>query len=134
MVEKAYINPPNQIPSPYYTHAISVKGGKTIYISGQTAYNEKYEFVGGDFASQVDQSLKNLLAVLKAAHAQTQDVVSIHLYVKDYQQDKHLDILMKKLKLFFNSDKLPTSTLIGVQSLARDVILFEMEAIAVVPD
>jgi enamine deaminase RidA (YjgF/YER057c/UK114 family) len=133
-MQPIYINPLNQTPSPYYTHAISIRGGKTIYISGQTAYNEKYEYPGGDFASQVDQSLKNLLAVLTAANAKPENVVSIHLYVKDYQQEKHLQPLMSRLTKFFNPEKLPTSTLLGVQSLSRDVLLFEIEAIAFIPD
>jgi enamine deaminase RidA (YjgF/YER057c/UK114 family) len=133
-MEKAYINPPNQTPSPYYAQAISLQGGRTIYISGQTAYNEKYEFIESDFTTQVDLSLKNLLAILHSVNANPSDIVSIHLYIKNYREQEHLKPLMDKLKTFFHSDKLPTSTLIGVQSLARDVILFEIEAIAVLPD
>lgn len=133
-MEKQYIQQPDQKPSPYYSNAISVKGGRTIYIAGQTSYDEQQNFVDGSFALQVEQSMKNLKKVLHAANASTQDVVMIHLYVKNYQRNEHLDVLMDLLKKNFPGEKLPASTLIGVQSLAKDNMLFEIEAIAVIPD
>ena len=131
---KSFIEPQDLKPSAYYSNAISVKGGRTIYVSGQTCYDENHSFIPGDFSQQIDQSLKNLQKVLHTAGASPSDVVMIHLYIKNYRQHEHLNILMDKLKKFFTDGKMPASTLIGVQSLARDELLFEIEAIAVVPE
>jgi 2-iminobutanoate/2-iminopropanoate deaminase len=120
--------------SPFYTHAISVTGGRTVYISGQTAYSENHEFIEQDFSSQVDHSLVNLKKVLASAHASPEDVVMIRVYVKSYHEDAHLNVLMDKFKRFFTGPKLPASTLIGVQSLAKELLLFEIEAVAVIDD
>lgn len=127
-----YIQPEGVAPSPYYANAISVSGGKTLYVAGQTAYDENREYHITDFAAQVDRALHNLNITLKAGNANPQNVVMIHVYIKNYSEKEHLAILAPKLKAFFGP-KMPASTLLGVQALARDSILFEIEAIAIVP-
>lgn len=129
---KDYIQPKGIRPSTYYSDAISTYSGRTIYIAGQTAYDDERDYQDLNFEEQVEQALSNMSRVLEASGATPADVVQIRVYIKDYKET-HLQPLSKALSNFFPKDRPPTSTLIGVQSLAREVLLFEIEAIAVVP-
>jgi enamine deaminase RidA (YjgF/YER057c/UK114 family) len=54
------------------------------------------------------------------------------VYVKNYQQLEHLGIISENVAEFFTKDRLLASTVVGVQSLALDELLIEVEAVAVV--
>jgi enamine deaminase RidA (YjgF/YER057c/UK114 family) len=140
-VEKQFINPPLLLTSPNYTHVVSVRGGKTIFVSGQVAYDATKDpqrrllesIVGkGDYRMQAKQAFTNLKTALEAADARPSDVVKINVYVKNYRQSEHLGIISENVAEFFTKDRLPASTVVGVQSLALDELLIEVEAVAVV--
>jgi|RhiMethySRZTD1v2_1073278.scaffolds.fasta_scaffold27670_4 enamine deaminase RidA (YjgF/YER057c/UK114 family) len=140
-VEKQFINPPLLIASPNYTHIVSVRGGKTIFVSGQVAYDVTKDpqrrplesMVGkGDYRMQAKQAFTNLRTALEAAGARPSDVVKINVYVKNYRQSEHLGIISENVAELFPKDRLPASTVVGVQSLALDELLIEVEAVAVV--
>jgi enamine deaminase RidA (YjgF/YER057c/UK114 family) len=59
-------------------------------------------------------------------------VVKINVYVKNYRQSEHLGIISENVAELFPKDRLPASTVVGVQSLALDELLIEVEAVAVV--
>ncbi|MRS64681.1 RidA family protein [Larkinella terrae] len=69
--------------SPAFSQAIITEGsGKTIYIGGQNAVNEKGELVGkGDLAAQTEQVLKNVQTALEACGATWDHVVKMTIYV-----------------------------------------------------
>ncbi len=132
-VQKELINPDHLYQSQYYTQAIATKGGaRTIHISGQWAYDAKGEVQGrGDLRAQAVLACRNLKAVLTAAGAKPEQVVKVNIYIRDYQQ-AHLADLEAGLAECFGAKREYASTLIGVQALALDGMLFEIEAIAVV--
>src|SRR5712691_10371154 len=68
-----------------YTHVVEVTGpAKTIYISGQIAYDKDGKLVGaGDMNAQAEQVFKNLQAALAAAGAKFSDVVKMNSYITD---------------------------------------------------
>ena len=77
-----YLNPPQLCPTFGWSHVATVKGGKTIYISGQVSVNERGEVVGrGDIRAQTEQTLLNLAHALAAVGASFKDVVKTNLYV-----------------------------------------------------
>src|SRR3954469_1895605 len=76
-------NPPALSAPTGYTHVVEVSGpGKTIYISGQIAYDKDGKLVGapGDMKAQAEQVFKNLQAALTAAGATFADVVKMNSY------------------------------------------------------
>jgi enamine deaminase RidA (YjgF/YER057c/UK114 family) len=125
--------------SPNYTHVITVRGGKTVFIAGQVAYDgtrgatrlEDAVVGKGDLRAQARQVCKNLKTALAAVGATPADVVKINVYIKNYNPDKDLAVIQQVVTPFFPKDKLPTSTVVGVQSLALKVFLIEIEAVAV---
>ena len=85
-MEKKFINPPTLAAPRGYTHAVTATSGKTVFISGQVAFNVKGELVGkGDLRAQTQQVYENLKNALAAAGATTADVVKLNSYVVDFK-------------------------------------------------
>jgi enamine deaminase RidA (YjgF/YER057c/UK114 family) len=59
------------------------------------------------------------------------DVVSLRIYIVDYQPDKATPI-SEALQAFFGTSTPPSATWVGVQTLANEGFLIEVEAIAVI--
>src|SRR5262245_47171178 len=115
-----------------YSHVVVVKGGRTVYVSGQVALDEKGELVGkGDLKAQATQVFENLKTALRAAGADFDDVVKLNTYVVNYRPAM-LDTLRAVRGSFMGEVAVPASTLVGVQALAREGFLIEIEAVAVV--
>ncbi len=126
------INPPGLSKSPAYSHAVTAKGGRIVWIAGQVAQNAKGEIVGkGDFKAQLEQVWKNLATALAAAGAKFDDVVKINTYVVNYKASMRDDVRAARLK-FMGPGEPPAATLVGVQALATDDYLVEIEMTAVV--
>lgn len=131
--QKQYINPSGDKP-PGYTHVVvSGSAGKTLYIAGQVALNEKGEVVGrGDLGAQTQQVFENLKKALAAAGATFDDVVKMTTYIVNYQPE-HVAILRQIRQSYLNMNNPPANTLVGVQALYRPELLIEIEAIATIP-
>lgn len=132
-IEKKFINPREMPVSPAYSQAVSVKGGRTIYVSGQIALNEKGELVGqGDLRKQTEKVFENMKIVLNNSGANFSDVVKITYFIKDFNPSM-LPVIREVRSQFFPTESpLPASSLMGVQSLFREDVLIEIECIAVV--
>ena len=131
-MEKHFFNPVNLHEPRGYTHAVAVDGGRTIFIAGQVAFDHDGNLIGpGDLRAQAAQALENLAAALAAAGATPAHVVKLNTYVVNYKP-ADLPIIREARAQIFTGDKLPASTLIGVQALAFDGLLIEIEAITVI--
>ena len=115
-----------------YSHVVVVKGGRTVYVAGQVALDAKGELVGkGDLKAQATQVFENLRTALRAAGADFDHVVKLNTYVVNYRPAM-LDTLRAVRGSFMGEVAVPASTLVGVQALAREGFLIEIEAVAVV--
>ncbi len=133
-MEKKFINPPTLATPRGYTHVVTTTGGKMIFIAGQVAWDVKGEIVGkGDLRAQATQAYANLQAALAAAGAITADVVKLNTYVVSFKS-ADLPVIREVRSQFFPQENLPASTLVGVQALAMDGLLIEVEAIAMVKE
>ena len=131
-VKKAFLNPDGVAKSPYYTHAVAVEGGKTIYISGQVALNAEGQIVGkGDLRAQTVQVFENLKLVLQAAGAGFGDIVKLNTYVVNLKPEGVAAIREVRTK-YLPTTNPPASTLVGVLALFREDVLIEIEAVAVI--
>jgi enamine deaminase RidA (YjgF/YER057c/UK114 family) len=131
-MEKKFINPPEISKPRGYTHVVTAQGGTTVYVSGQVAFDVNGSMVGiGDLLAQAEKASENLVAALKAAGASPADVVKANTYVVNFKQDD-LRIIRDVRARVFPADNPPASTLVGVQALAVEGLLIEMEAIAVI--
>jgi enamine deaminase RidA (YjgF/YER057c/UK114 family) len=126
-------NPPTIAPPRGYTHVVETAGpARTIYISGQLGMTPDGKFAGaaGDFRAQAMQAFENLKSALASAGADFSHVVKITVYFVDMA---HLPVFFEVRDSFVNTKAPPASPAVQIVKLARPDALFEVEAIAVVP-
>ena len=115
-----------------YSQVVEVRGGRTLYISGQVALDESGQVVGsGDFTAQVKQVFANLKARLDEAGASFNDVVKLSFYLLD---STNLQTVRDVRDVYVNRERPPASTLVVVKQLFRPDLLVEVDAIAVTKD
>ncbi len=130
---KVSLNPDSLFPSRQYgfSQIVVAQGSRTVYFSGQVAWDENQNIVGeDDLEAQVWQSLRNLETAVTSAGGILADIVALRIYIVHDWMDKTAPV-SAGLKAFFPDDHLPTATWIGVQSLARPEFLIEIEGTAV---
>jgi len=115
-----------------FTQVVAATGSKTIYISGQVAWDVEGGIVGeGDCAAQAKKAYENLAVAIEAAGATPADVAKTNVYIVNYDPSMGR-ALNDARKAIFEGTTAPASTLIGVQALAAPEFRTEVEAIAVV--
>jgi enamine deaminase RidA (YjgF/YER057c/UK114 family) len=134
-VPKEFFNPP-ELPnwSNSFSQVVVVNFGlaRIIYISGQVSVDANHNVIGkDDLAKQAEWTFQNLAKALSSARASPEDVVRMRIYVKGYRHDQ-AEIIRGAMRKVFTSDKLPASTWVGVESLALEDLLIEVEATAFV--
>src|SRR5256885_669949 len=123
-------NPPALTKPTGYTHIVEVTGpAKTIYISGQIAFDKDGNVVGaGDMKAQAEQVFKNLEIALSAAGAKFSDVVKMNSYITDMSKVQ----AVREVRSRYFADVSPASTFVQVAGLVRPDLLLEIEVVAVV--
>jgi reactive intermediate/imine deaminase len=123
-------NPPELSKPTGYTHIVEVSGpSKTIYISGQIAYDKDGQIVGaGDMKAQAEQVFRNLDTALRAAGATFSDVVKMNSYITDMSKVQ----AVRDVRAKYFGDATPASTFVQVAGLVRPELLLEIEVVAVV--
>lgn len=131
---KKHINPRNLFPSVQhgFSQIVTSQGGKTVYISGQTAWDAEKRIVGGmNLGEQTRQALRNIRTAVEAAGAALADVAAVRIYVVNYKP-ADAGSVGEAFREFFPGEGPPASTLIGVSALAVEDFMIEIEAIAVI--
>jgi enamine deaminase RidA (YjgF/YER057c/UK114 family) len=123
-----FTNPPGLAAPRGYTHVVDVPAGRTLYIAGQVAFDEKGNVVGvGDVRAQTEQVFRNLKTALESAGASLSDIVKLNWYVRDASQ---LATYREVRDQFLGTGPRPASTLVEVKALVREDLLIEIDAIA----
>ncbi len=126
-----HIHPEGLLNLRTYTQVVAASGSKTIYISGQVAWDNNGETVGaGDFAAQAKRAYQNLGVALEAAGARPADVAKTNVYIVNYDPSMARDWNNGR-RTIFEGVTAPATTLISVQALATPELMIEVEAIAV---
>jgi 2-iminobutanoate/2-iminopropanoate deaminase len=130
---KEYLNPDALFPSleSGFSQIVVAGGSRTIYISGQTAWDANLQIVGGsDLGQQARQALANLQTAVEVAGGSLADVVALRIYIVNYRPEQ-ADAISAALREFFPAERRPASTWVGVPGLAVADFLIEIEATAV---
>jgi 2-iminobutanoate/2-iminopropanoate deaminase len=103
-------------PAPIGPYSQAVRSGKTIYCSGQIALDPTSgNLVGGDAAAQAEQVMKNLGAVLAAAHCDYGDVVKTTIFLIDMNDFAAVNAVYGR---YFDASK-PARSTVAVAGLPR---------------
>lgn len=116
-------------PRPRYSQGIVTRGGKLLFVAGQTAANKEGKVVGkGNIKAQTEQVFANLKAVLKEAGGSLDNLVMTTTYIVDRKYREGYNEVRRGL---YKKDP-PTSTLVIVKGLAHPDYLIEISGIAVI--
>ena len=98
-----------------FSHA--VRAGEYLFITGQmpTLKNDSTKLVDGGIEAQTHQVMKNLLEVLDAAGSSLEKVIFARVYLVNFGD---FDKMNRVYASYFEKDKLPARTCIGVTGLA----------------
>lgn len=131
-MEKRIVEVPSiYTPAGDYSHAIVVSGGRTAYLSGVVGKRPDGS-MPDSITEQAELAFQNLEAVMDAAGGTLRDIVKVNVYVgEDFAS--HAAELRPIRARYFKPD-FPISTLVRVSGFAGPDYLFEIEAIAVLPD
>src|SRR5947208_16615224 len=132
-MSKEYTNPDSLFGSLEYgfSQIVAANGAKTVYISGQTAWDTQRQIIGGtDLAQQARQAPRNLQGAVEAVGGTLTDVVALRIYIVNYKPEQ-AGAVGGALREFFPKEERPASTWIGVSALAMADFLIEIEATAV---
>ena len=126
-----FTNPPNLFTPAGYSQVVVSTGGRTIYLAGQVAFDQSRQIVGvGDFRAQAEQVFENIKTALASFGADFTHLVNLNMYLVDMAQ---LPVLVQVRDHYVNTQHPPASTAVEVKRLAREELLLEVEALAVLP-
>lgn len=112
-----------------YSPAVKITGGTTIYMAGQTGYqDDRGDTYPADFDNQVRVAFERMRKTLERAGGKLDDIVTMTVFVTDMANGTRFTQLRKE---FFQEGRYPASALIGIKELARPEMMIEIQAIAV---
>ena len=128
------LQPPGWTKPKGYSNGIAVKGGTTVFISGQVAFNSEGVLVEKTFAGQFRQTLKNTLAVLAEAGGKPEHIVRMTWYIVDKQE--YLGAVREVGAAYREliGRHYPAMAVVQVGGLIENEARLEIETTAVVPE
>ena len=128
-----FTDPPTFTHSTGYAHVGIVTSGRTVYVSGQIAFDHQNRVVGkGDLRAQAIRVFENLKECLATAGADFHHVVKINTYVVGLTPAAAG--IVREVRGHYFAGHRPTSTMVGVTALVDPDLLIEVEVVAVVPE
>ena len=109
-----------------FSHA--VRAGNLLFITGQmpTLKNNKSKLINGGIKEQTHQVMKNLTDVLKGCGSSLNQVIFSRVYLINFNDFDKMNIVYAS---YFDKNKLPARTCIGVTGLAVGALV-EIDFIA----
>lgn len=127
-----YLHPEHWSRAKGFSNGIAAEG-RQVFVAGQVGWNAEQQFTSDDFATQVEQALANIVAVLAEADARPEHIVRLTWYVTDKQE--YLSGLRDVGAAYRRvlGKHFPTMTMVQVVALVEDRAKVEIEATAIVP-
>ena len=108
-----------------YSQAVSVVGGKTVYLSGQIPLiPSTMEMISENIDDQINQVFENLKSVCEASGGDLNDIVKLNVYLTDLSNFSKVNEIMAD---YFDKPY-PARAAVGIKELPR-AALVEMDAV-----
>jgi enamine deaminase RidA (YjgF/YER057c/UK114 family) len=125
------INPAELAPPTGFSHAVTVSGGRLVFLAGQTALDGDGKVTGTTLPEQFETALGNLLTALRAAGGAPASLARVTVYatdVADYRAHSHeLGRIWRRLA----GREYPAMAVIGAVRLWDEQAMVELDGIAV---
>ena len=124
------ITPEDWAPGKGYANGILTEDGQ-LFVAGQIGWNAQQIFETHDFIGQTEQTLKNIVTVVKKAGGQITDITRLTWYLKDKKEylTRQREIGQAYRRVL--GKHFPAMTMLVVVDLIEDEALVEIEATAV---
>ena len=125
---------PSFFPKPRgYSNGI-VATGRTLFISGQIAWDKDARIVSPDFATQFLQALDNVIAVVREAGGGTEHLAKLVVFVTDLDAYRAATRAIGEGWRERLGKHYPAMSLVKVAGLLEPGALVEIEGVAMLPD
>ena len=128
-----FVNPPGWPRPSGYSNGVIARGCY-LAISGQIGWDESSRLISDDFLEQATQALRNVMAVLKAAGGEAEDLVRLTWYITDKNEYR---ARLRELGAAYKQivgEHYPAMALVQVADLLEEGAKVEIEATAIVPE
>ena len=120
-------------PRGYSNGVLTEAGGRTLFIAGQVAWNQRQEIVSNDLVEQFDRALANVIAVVDAADGKPDQIARLIIYVTDKREyQRQMKAIGERYRARMGKH-FPAMVLVEVKGLLEDGAKIEIEATAVLP-
>lgn len=128
-----FLHPRGWKPAIGYSNGVAAKG-RMIFTGGMVGWTGDCVFETDDFVGQVDQTLRNIVAVLAEGGARPEHIVRLTWYVTS--KTEYLNNLKELGRVYKTvlGRHYPAMALVQVVALVEDRAKVEIEATAVVPE
>jgi enamine deaminase RidA (YjgF/YER057c/UK114 family) len=124
-------NPPELGVPPGYSQVVEIRGGRIIFIAGQTALDRNGEVVGGaNFAGQAARAFHNLNIALQSVGCTAANLVKLTVFLRNMENLSAYRDARNRFFATVNPPAAPAVTLVEVSRLYGPDFLIEIEAIA----
>jgi enamine deaminase RidA (YjgF/YER057c/UK114 family) len=125
------VTAPGLAPPAGYAHAVVAPPGRTIFLGGQTAQAVDGTIQGATLVEQFDLAARNLIAALRAAGGEPDDLVSLQVFVTNLAAYRLSTRALKGVWRQHFGRRYPAMALIGVTELLDPRALVELVGVAV---
>lgn len=127
-----HINPSELLGFDGISQVVRAQRGSMVFLSGQSAFNSRFELIGGDdFKAQAIAALNNVAIAVKAAGGSVADIVSSTVYIKGLTSMRSGQFF-EAMSQALNGAAFPVHaiSIIGIQELGGPQQLIEIASIA----
>jgi enamine deaminase RidA (YjgF/YER057c/UK114 family) len=107
--------------------------GRSLYISGQIAWDKDAHIVSDDFATQFLQALDNVIAIVREAGGGTEHIVKLLAFVTDLDKYRAAQPAIGEGWRSRMGKYYPAMSLVKVAGLLEPGALVEIEGVALLP-
>ena len=123
------IHPDGWAPALGYANGMLMPDG-TLHIGGQIGWNKDKVFVDGGFIAQMEQALRNIAEIVRAAGGDVTDIGRLTWFIKDKEEylAKQREVGQAYRRVF--GKHFPAMSMLVINDLVEDDALIEIEATA----
>ena len=126
------LQPAGWAPAKGFANGVAAEG-RQVFVAGQIGWNAAQQFETDDFAAQVEQALRNIVAVVAEAGGGPQHIVRLTWFIVDKREYlagiRDVGAAYRRVL----GRHFPAMTLVQVTALLEDRARVEIEATAVIP-
>ena len=126
------VHPEGWKPAKGYANGV-LATGETLYVGGQIGWNADQAFETDDFVGQVEQALRNIVAVVETAGGKPEHIVRLTRFLIDKAEYVARQRELGEVYRSVLGRHFPAMSLFVISGLLEDRAKVEIEATAVVP-